>query len=163
MALSLARMSVLGQTQSTQLLCSQTLIHHCSFLQRVVCGAAHPESRESLPGPKFSALPSALLSGMGKRCADLERLRDSWWLSCFMSRLSGRLPHRPASCCAPLGVGTDMARETPLTCKEHVIEELAIISHLQLKHCWAGEPVLLALICGIFRGIFYLGESGVSM
>lgn len=56
-----------------------------------------------------------------------------------------------------------MARETPLTCKEHVVEELAIISHLQLKHCWAGEPVLLALICGIFRETFYQGEFGVSM
>lgn len=133
MALLLARMSPLGQTQSTQPLCSQVLIHHCSFLQCVVCGAAHPESNESLPGPKFSALPSALLSGMGKRCADLARLLDSWWLSCFMGRLPGRLPHRPASCCAPLGVGTDMARETSLTCKEHVIQDLAIILHRQLK------------------------------
>ena len=152
MALPLARTDTV---HTTTLLTG--VIYHCSFLQCVVRGAAHPESNESLPGPKFSALPSALLSGMGKRCADLARLLDSWWLSCFM----GRLPHRPASCCAPLGVGADMERNTSLTCEEHAIQKLAIILHLQLK--WAGELVSLALICVMLRGILYRGESGISM
>ena len=40
----------------------------------------YPERRELLPGRKFSALPSALCSGTEKRCADFERLRESWWL-----------------------------------------------------------------------------------
>ena len=65
---------------------------------------AYPDRRELLPGRKFSALPSALFAG-AKRCADFERLCDSWWLKCFM----GRSVYGSAWCASSLGTGADLA------------------------------------------------------